>query len=64
MADSVFFIVFFVVVFMAIIFVMAIVVMVGVSASHFQNSHGEIFGMVAGNFDHVFAFLEMEDGNH
>ena len=40
------------------------VVVVGVSASHFENGHCEIFRVFCVEFKDILAFFEMEDGNH
>ena len=44
--------------------VLVTVVVVGVSASHFENGHCEIFRVFCGEFKDILAFFEMEDGNH
>ena len=44
--------------------VLVTVIMVGVSASHFENGHCEIFRVFCVEFKDILAFFEMEDGNH
>ena len=44
--------------------VLVTVVVVGVSASHFENGHCEIFRVFCVEFKDILAFFEMEDGNH
>jgi hypothetical protein len=44
--------------------VLVTVVMVGVSASHFENGHCEIFRVFCVKFKDILAFFKVEDGNH
>ena len=44
--------------------VLVTMVVVGVSASHFENGHCEIFRVFCVEFKDILAFFEMEDGNH
>jgi hypothetical protein len=45
------------------VIVVVTVVMVGVSTSHLENGHFEIFRVSGIEFEDILAFLKMEDGD-
>ena len=39
------------------------VIVVGVTASHLENSHCELFGVICVKFEDILAFFQVEDGD-